>query len=96
MNLKYKSLLSRLLPITHSNKYTIFYPILYIFNNKNNLLYSVYSYDKYKKVLYVSDYNQSKYWYMSFYEFEKDNWIILTNNESKKIIYSLEPLEIPF
>ena len=33
---------------------------------------------------------------MSLCEFEKDNWIILTNNESKEIIYSLEPLEMTF
>ena len=33
---------------------------------------------------------------MSLYEFENDGWIILTNNESKSIIYSLEPFESPF
>ena len=96
MNQKYRSLLSQLLPISNSKKYTVFYPILYIYNSNKNLLYSAYSYDKNNKLIYVSDYNQVEYRYISLYEFENDGWIILTNNESKSIIYSLEPFESPF
>ncbi len=88
-------LLIKLLPSMISFKYTVIYPNLYIYNKNKDILLAVYSYDKKKKVLFVSDYNNTKYRYMSLHEFIINNWKILTRNEYDEIVYQLEPLELP-
>ena len=96
MKLTSEVLLIKLLPSMISFKYTVIYPVIYIYNENKDILLAVYSYDKKKKVLFVSDYNNTKYRYMSLYEFNTNNWKILTKSEYEEIIYQLEPLGLPF
>ncbi len=82
------------LPNKHSGKYPL-NPILYIYDGDN--ICSAYSFDKFKLVLYISDYNQTKYRYMSLYEFNDREYIILDNKILKDLLLELEcNKELPF
>lgn len=65
-------------------------PILYIYEDYSESICAVYSFDKIKEVLYISDYNHNHFRYMSLYEFINDNWEILTNNKLEIILNKKE------
>ena len=65
-------------------------PILYIYEYYSESICAVYSFDKLKEVLYVSDYNQKRYRYMSLYEFKYNGWEILTNDRLHIILNQKE------
>ena len=71
-------------------------PVIYIYDG-NNLL-ATYSFDPIKDVLYVSDYNQTKFYYMSLYQFRKEDWIIMDKDYYELIIKckEYEAETIPF
>ena len=56
-------------------------PIIYIYEYYSESICAVYSFDRIKEVLYISDYNHRHFRYMSLYEFINDNWEILTNDK---------------
>lgn len=49
-------------------------PIIYIYDGEK--LLALYSSDPIKMVLYVIDYNQRNYYYMSMYQFYNKGWAI--------------------
>ena len=80
------NILSTYLPSKASHKYQL-NPVFYIYDEYNEKVCAVYSFDKIKEVIYVSNYNKSKFWYMSLYEFKINNWKILNSNQFEKISY---------
>ena len=83
------SIFSSYLPFKNSYKYPL-NPILYIYEEYSDSIYAVYSFDKVKEVLYVSDYNQNNFRYMSLYEFINDNWEIIDNDKLYRILQQKE------
>lgn len=64
-------------------------PIIYIYDGEK--LLGLYSFDPIKRVLYVSDYNQSNYYYMSMlYQFYNEGWYIKKKEYYEEIIQSYE------
>lgn len=63
-------------------------PIIYIYDGEK--LLALYSFDPIKMVLYVSDYNQRNYYYMSMYQFYNEGWTITKKEYYEKIIQSYE------
>lgn len=82
-----EKLIYQLLPKKYNSKYHI-HPILYLYNENSGELLYAYSFDKYKKVIYVKDYETYKYRYMSLYEFTMECWKILTLDEIRKVLSS--------
>ena len=56
-----------------------------------------YAYDRKKKVIYISDYNRDKYYYMSIYQFDNEGWEIIDMEDHDLIIegYAIHK-ELPF
>lgn len=63
-------------------------PIIYIYDGEK--LLGLYSFDPIKMVLYVSDYNKNKYYYMSMYQFYNEGWYITKKEYYEEIIQSNE------
>ena len=82
------------LPFKASNKNPL-NPILYLYDGQKML--AAYSFDKIKKVIYVSDYDQVNYTYMSMYQFNCEGWEIIDKEFHNELIEALEhSKELPF
>lgn len=53
------------------------YPIIYAYNNSNVIC--LFSFDKRKQVILISDYDCFKYRYMSVYEFKNEHYHLIYN-----------------
>lgn len=53
------------------------YPIIYAYNNNNVIC--LFSFDKRKQVILISDYDHFHYRYMSVYEFKNENYHFIYN-----------------
>lgn len=82
MKSKYK-IFSQYLPYKASKRNSL-NPILYLYNSVRMI--GAYAYDRKKKVIYVSDYNQDKYYYMSIYQFDNEGWKIIDMEDHDLII----------
>lgn len=82
------------LPYKASNKNPL-NPVLYLYDGETIL--GAYSFDRVKKVIYVSDYNQSNYYYMSMYQFHNEGWIVIDVQFHNEIIRDSEQFkDLPF
>lgn len=75
------------LPLHYNFKYNDD-PILYIYDGKRIL--GLYSFDRYKKVLYFKEINGNEKGYISLFEINYNGWFLITKDKAYQYAYNID------